>query len=181
MEHVRAIEICDSEANKGDNTKLSFTAQEIAFFLPIYKPDSILISKAIIKGSRCKLFSRKFIYPYTTISLDYLPAPYATLILCQAGYINGAGAILSNLIPELDIDKYIKLMMSEQIVITDLNMKFRKFIPNRDNIEMSSSISRIKSCKDVILFSLNLEVSKSFKASGQLLVNLTGRIKHNFQ
>ncbi|MCK4631948.1 MAG: hypothetical protein KAT79_01690 [candidate division Zixibacteria bacterium] len=160
--------------------KRVLSEDDIAYYLPIYKQKYILFSQVILNRDGCTATLQSFDYPFTTVNIDYLPVPYASLLLCQIGYLAGAGIVESGIISDIAISKYLDLMMREQIVITDFRIRFKKFIPNVDGILFSANFTKVRNWRGRIICTFEVKKDEHMFANANLLINTEGGLRHNF-
>jgi len=126
------------------DTQLTFGRQEIIRLVPVYKAETNYINSAYIDEDKLVCDLRSFKYPFAAIEIKHFTREHALLYITQAAYL--LVAIYEKIDQDwpLTTEQALDLAINEQMTFTSVNINFRRFIRNQDNLKLQISITKFR-------------------------------------
>jgi hypothetical protein len=125
------------------NAKMVFFDQtELARLLPMYRKDAIFARQAMLCGDTLTVVFNTFDHPFSQPLPKHLTREHALVFVTQASYL--LASFLQRIDPSwpLTIEEFQQLALAEQATFTRVELKFHKFILNRDGIELNIHLAK---------------------------------------
>jgi len=124
----RGLDVC------GPRTDLD--EQEIRLRLPMYRFECMYLRKAALRDEVFESEFATFRHPFTVTDPRHLTREHVLAYVTQASYV--FVGLLCDLRQHwgLNNNDFIQLALDEQTTFTRIEMRFRKFVRNRDGITM---------------------------------------------
>ena len=110
--------------------------REIRRLLPMYKEDYVCLKRAEIADGRLTAVFDTFEHPFSRALQKHFTREHALLFVTQASYV--LASVMQRLDPAwpLQTEEFQRLAMAEQATFTRVDLRFRRFMRNRDGLTM---------------------------------------------
>jgi hypothetical protein len=118
-----------------DDVLGSYEYEEINNLLCFYKQDHIYVKRVFVKKDRRYVFYfKKFDYPYFIKDVGHLTREQTIVYITQAAYFFGLINSRYDKLWPYSYDKFCGYVDDEKMGITGLNVNFKKFVKNIDDV-----------------------------------------------
>jgi hypothetical protein len=143
-----------------EGAKTIFYEDEIKILLDFYKEDSIFLKSLEYRNKKFYFYFKKFIYPYFKTELKHLTREQTIAFVTQAAYLFG---IINNLYDNnwnYQYDKFCYYMKNEKMGFTEIRIKYRRFIENKENALLVFNSVTYKKHNNKLFGEIDFELEK---------------------
>ena len=117
-------------------TRAVLDEREIRRLLPMYREDAVFMRCAEIADGRLSAVFNTFDHPFSRPLPKHFTREHALAFITQASYV--LASVMQRTDPEwpLTTKEFLSLAMAEQATFTRVDLRFRRFIRNRDGIAL---------------------------------------------
>ena len=139
---------------------LIFNYNDIIKSLSFYKQEHIYLKEAIIKENKINAVFKKFHFPFQIIEPNHLTREQAVLFLTQASYLFVFKFKEINNKWPMSEDFAIRLAINEQMAFSNIDIYFKKFIPNKENVNLEVIFKSFRIIKSKLYIDMNFFFGK---------------------
>ena len=151
---------------------LNLDPDQINRCLVMYRDDSIFLVSGRVSRGRLYASFRTFEYPHSKNVIKHCTRTHAVEFITQASYVLVGN--LHHLDPNwmLSQDEFLKLALDEQTTFTEMQIRFRKFIPNEDGIELEIWLKQFRYINQRLYLSLGFLFPAGCSGSCEAMIAL---------
>lgn len=128
---------CSPETSYGPGREVILTETEIRRLLPMYREDAVFLKHAILSDGRLSAVFNTFDHPFSRPLPKHFTREHALVFITQASYVLGSLMQIVDPMWPLGTEEFQRLAMAEQATFTRVDLRFRRFVRNRDGITLN--------------------------------------------
>lgn len=131
-------------ANKEEVSKVHLDRVVLKALLPMYRDDSVFAKEALLDCGLLKAKFDTFEHPFSKPTPKHFTREHALVFVTQGIYV--LISLLADQEERWPIDgaEFRSLALNEQVTLTRIELNFRKFMKNRNDIELSLRCDRLR-------------------------------------